>query len=204
MNFCHNCGAPMDDDENFCRKCGAKRKTDGAPTQVEPDEEQHVETSQEKVEDEYWNVPNSEEHSSGGEPLFEATRSMWYYPFCTGVGALFCITLFLAPIGILMLVYAYLGASHARIEIYKNKIVVTDGILSRHARESLMTPIVGVSVDQSMMGRLLNYGDVRIDKIGKGWDIDTHCISHPEELKEFLDRFIKNTDVKNINTFLGN
>ena len=54
---------------------------------------------------------------------------------------------------------------------------------------------VSVSVEQSFSGQLFGYGNVKIDVFGK-WDIDTHGIVRPEELKRYLEtRMIRKGEI---------
>jgi uncharacterized membrane protein YdbT with pleckstrin-like domain len=44
------------------------------------------------------------------------------------------------------------------------------GFIRRHTVEMNMDKVESVDVDQSIMGRLLNYGDVTIHGTGEGWE----------------------------------
>ncbi len=98
-----------------------------------------------------------------------------------------------------------LSAMFNKIIFYDNKVVERKGIINTKEKSSILTGIVGVSVEQSLFGKLFNYGDIVIDKVGKGWDISTEHIAKPYEFKKYLETIIDKTEVNNqINTFLAN
>ena len=74
-----------------------------------------------------------------------------------------------------------------RISFYEDRVIERSGILSKRERQSLFQGVLSVSVEQSFSGRLFGYGNVKINVFGK-WDIDTHGIVRPEELKRYLER----------------
>jgi uncharacterized membrane protein YdbT with pleckstrin-like domain len=57
-------------------------------------------------------------------------------------------------------------------EIYvtDRRIVYKCGFVKRHTVEMNMDKVESVDVDQSVFGRLLNYGDVTIHGTGEGWE----------------------------------
>ncbi len=98
-----------------------------------------------------------------------------------------------------------IAAKFNKIIFYDSKVVERKGIINTKEKSSLMTGIVGVSVEQNFFGKIFNYGNVIIDKVGKGWDISTSCISRPNELKRYIEKLIEKVQISNnINTFLAN
>ena len=83
------------------------------------------------------------------------------------------------------------------IEFYDQRVIQKSGILAKKERQSVLTNIVSVSVNQSLWGGIFNYGDVQVDLIGK-WDIDTRGISRPHELKNFLEKYLSNGNTQQI------
>ena len=72
------------------------------------------------------------------------------------------------------------------VEFYEDYILVKSGVLSKKQRRSVFSGVYSVSIDQSVFGRMFNYGDVRIDVPGK-WDVNTDGIKDPEALSHFLE-----------------
>lgn len=90
------------------------------------------------------------------------------------------------------------------IRIYEKSITTRRGIFNVKETRSVMTPVIGVSVEQSFNGKLFNYGNVVIDKMGQGWDIDCTYIKKPKEFKEFLQSLMDNNDMSNVTMVMGN
>jgi len=72
------------------------------------------------------------------------------------------------------------------VEFYEDHILVKSGVLSKKQRRSVFSGVYSVSIDQSVFGRMFNYGDVRIDVPGK-WDVNTDGIKDPDALSHFLE-----------------
>lgn len=72
------------------------------------------------------------------------------------------------------------------IEFYDDKIVTKKGILSRSETTSAFVGVLSVSVNQSLLGRIFDYGNVKVDAVGR-WDIATDGIKNPGGLKKYLE-----------------
>lgn len=212
--ICSKCGAQVSDSAKFCPECGSSIE-DNSLSSLSDKKVGHYDSVGDKPID-------------SNNLLYTATRSAWAAKrkiiACLFFGILFlflalvffidnqgtkdeiaamnvCGVLSLIPviICIVSLVFSILIAISYKIEIYPNKIIITSGFISKKVKQSIMTPIIGVEISQSVNGRLWNYGDVRIDKIGSGWDIDSDYINNPEDFKKFLETLIDEAAVnKNI------
>ncbi len=58
------------------------------------------------------------------------------------------------------------------------RIIVKRGFIRRHTIEMNMDKVESVDVDQSLLGRLLNYGDVTVRGVGTGLE-PIHSVSDP-------------------------
>jgi len=56
------------------------------------------------------------------------------------------------------------------IDVTNRRIVYKEGFVKRHTVEMNMDKVESVDVDQTILGRLLNYGDVNINGTGEGWE----------------------------------
>lgn len=158
-----------------------------------------------------------------GKLLYTARRSAWHYKGACAIAALLVLVgillaiiffvggslaglvgLALIAVGVVVIVLSVLVAHAYRIEIYDDHILVHEGLLNVRERRSILTPIVGTSVSQSLWGRFFHYGDVKIDKQGSGWDISTDDISKPEEFKRFLESLMNSTDYSSIHYVMNN
>ena len=83
-------------------------------------------------------------------------------------------------------VFRILAARAYTIEFYDDKIITKSGVLNKQETQSVFAGVYSLSVSQSFFGRIVNYGDVRVDCPGK-WDIDTTGIIDPYGLKKYLE-----------------
>ena len=88
------------------------------------------------------------------------------------------------------------------IEFYADRVVQRESVLAKKTTQAAFNGVIGVSVDQSIIGRIFNYGDVKIDIVGK-WDIDTQGISNPKALQRYLEGKLIRTYPYATNTIIG-
>ena len=103
--------------------------------------------------------------------------SFWLIVFCWLV------------IPLIIQIVRIISAKCYSIEFYDNKIVVKSGILNKKEKQSVFAGVYSVSVSQSFIGRIFNYGDIYIDCPGK-WDVNTKNIKYPVLLKNYLETYI--------------
>ena len=72
------------------------------------------------------------------------------------------------------------------VEFYDNKIVTKSGILNKREAQAVFIAANSVSIEQTLIGRIFNYGNVTVDCRGR-WDVDTREIKTPKGLKEYLE-----------------
>lgn len=127
------------------------------------------------------------------QPNYVAKKSLW------GAISIWSILFFWLIIPIFVVIFKMIALRCEKIEFYDQRVIQKSGILAKKERQSVLTNIVSVSVNQSLWGGIFNYGDVQVDLIGK-WDIDTHGISRPHELKNFLEKYLSNGNTQQILT----
>lgn len=89
------------------------------------------------------------------------------------------------------------------IEFYEDKIVHKTGVLVKNENERVFPGVLGISVRQSLWGRIFNYGDVIVNAKGK-WDITTTFIKDPYGLKKYLQsRTINSKDLNLVDLLDG-
>ncbi|TAL10135.1 MAG: PH domain-containing protein [Nitrospirae bacterium] len=69
----------------------------------------------------------------------------------------------LAP---LPLIRPYLLCRFSEFAVTDKRVLVKTGILNRHTLETLLTKVENISVDQSLGGRMLNYGTITVTGTG--------------------------------------
>jgi len=57
------------------------------------------------------------------------------------------------------------------IDVTDRRVVYKRGFVNRHTVEMNMDKVESVDVDQSIMGRLLDYGDITVRGTGETWEI---------------------------------
>jgi len=89
-----------------------------------------------------------------------------------------------------------LQAKSYSIEFYDEKMIVRSGVLNKSERQSVFAGVYAVSINQSLWGRMFNFGDIMVDCPGK-WDVSTSGIKNPKALKAYLETKIS---AKGMNT----
>lgn len=102
---------------------------------------------------------------------------------------IFCVLLCWLIIPVFIAIRYVIKAATYRLEFYRDKIIVRSGLIATKEKRIVLTPVMGVRINYSLLGRIFNYGDVFIDTVGR-WDIDTSGIKRPEELRAFLESLI--------------
>ena len=111
--------------------------------------------------------------------------------------------------GIAAIVVALIVVVHV---IYLNAIVIEfydayvikksirmEGLIPHLSKEQSIFPkVLSCHVDQGLLGIMFNYGDVKVDAIGK-WDIDLTMVKKPELINTYLNnRFVSKKEVKSM------
>ena len=125
------------------------------------------------------------------EPNYVAKKSV------APVLSFWLIIFFWLVIPLIIQIARILSAKCYSIEFYDNKIVVKSGVLNKKERQSVFGGVYSVSVSQSFMGRIFNYGSIQVDCPGR-WDIDTVGIKDPSALKKYLENYITANGMTNI------
>lgn len=97
------------------------------------------------------------------------------------------VILFFLIVPLIILIYNIVKLKKDVIEFYDDKIICKKGVFSKSETTTVFMGVYAVNVEQSFFGRIFNYGDVKVDAVGK-WDIDSTGIKNPRKLKEFLEQ----------------
>ena len=80
-------------------------------------------------------------------------------------------------------IYAWLKRWLSEFVITNRRIVIKEGFIARRTFEMNLSKIETVNVDQTVMGRILNYGSITI--IGTGGTTETfHNIARPMKFRQ--------------------
>ena len=125
------------------------------------------------------------------KPNYVAKKSV------TAVLSFWLIVFFWLVIPLIIQIARILSAKCYSLEFYADKIVVRSGVLNKNEVQSVFGGVYLVSVSQSFMGRIFNYGNIKVDCPGR-WDIDTVGIKDPSALKKYLENYITANGMTNI------
>lgn len=123
---------------------------------------------------------------NGARLIFNGINIGYWFPAVIGLLAIFDIIK--TTIQIIFTTY------YVDIDI----VSVKKGVLRQQVRENLMTKVEDISVDQSILGRLLHYGDVTIIGTG-GSTIVFENASYPYKVKELIEKYTKSSNKGNNN-----
>lgn len=113
------------------------------------------------------------------KPNFVSTKSV--FSVISFWKILSCILI----IPIFVLIFKIIAVKKYRIEFYDDKVITYSGLFNKSKKQSVFMGVTASSVNQTLWGRLFNYGNVSVDCVGK-WDIDTRYIKNPNELDAYL------------------
>ncbi len=92
-------------------------------------------------------------------------QAIWH-----GLGFHELASILLALIGVLGLLRAYIVYNTSEYGITNKRVIMKRGFIQRYSTEVFLSKIEGVNINQSITGRLLNYGSVII--VGTGGTTD--------------------------------
>ena len=101
------------------------------------------------------------------------------------------ILFFWLIVPLIIMIVDILKAKHYSLEFYPGIAVIKKGVLAKSEEKFVLPGVLEISVHQSILGRIFNYGSLKIDAVGK-WDIDTENISKPKELKKYIEEKLVN------------
>ena len=87
--------------------------------------------------------------------------------------------------GIIYIIVKNLSAHSYQIIFYDDKYIIKSGIINTHEDESVFKGVLAVSINQSLTGKMFNFGDVRVDVVGKN-NLSLCGVKNPEALKKYL------------------
>lgn len=113
-------------------------------------------------------------HLLNGEKIEHVTRLHWKHYFLPGT---ICFFILLASggmfssdnsgVGVLALLIAvsvllwpYIVLKSSEFAVTNKRVIVKVGVIRTKSLEIFLSKIEGITVDQSLMGRMLNYGDI--------------------------------------------
>jgi uncharacterized membrane protein YdbT with pleckstrin-like domain len=91
----------------------------------------------------------------------------------------------LALIAIVLLFREWFAWWTTEIAVTNRRVIYKTGFIRRDSNEMHMDKVESVKVDQSILGRILDYGDVTVLGTGSGWEA-MRQIARPLELRNHI------------------
>ncbi len=120
---------------------------------------------------------------------YVAKRSAWSE--VTFLRVILCILI----IPIFYLIYKIIECKKERWEINANKAVHTSGILNKRTEQTVITGILAVNVEQSLKGRIFNFGDIVVDIAGKN-NMHMEGVAKPYDFKKVIEEYIESQNIR--------
>ncbi len=98
-------------------------------------------------------------------------------------------TYLLVPVGLLLMAAAYVRHRSTQYVVTTSEVYRKTGLLSRNVTTLRLDRIQNTSFSQSLVERVLSYGDVHIDTAGTGGtEITFESVANPQEVSGLLTR----------------
>jgi uncharacterized membrane protein YdbT with pleckstrin-like domain len=120
---------------------------------------------------------------SNGETVQYEAKLHWFI-YISGI--IFCLTIFLLPIGLLLLLFAFISMKTSEFAVTNKRVVLKTGFIARKAFDIQLDKIEGVIVNQGIIGRMFNYGSIVVRGTG-GASQPFHNIADPFAFKRMID-----------------
>jgi uncharacterized membrane protein YdbT with pleckstrin-like domain len=97
----------------------------------------------------------------------------------------FIVAIAALVVGLFVILSAIIRRSTTELVLTDRRIITKRGLVSRNTVEMNLAKVESLQVNQSLMGRMFNYGDVSV--VGTGSSLEPlYGISHPLELRKQL------------------
>ena len=101
------------------------------------------------------------------------------------------ILLFFLVLPLIIMICRIITEKCKRIEFYDKKIIQKSGVFEIDRKTAVFTAVLSVWVEQSLWGRIFNYGNVKVEMVGP-WDFDLSGVKRPKRLQRYLETRIAN------------
>ncbi len=98
-----------------------------------------------------------------------------------------------------MIIIDCIKLSHQKVEFYNSYVMKKKGVFNKTEEKVIFPKVLGCNVYRSIWGRLFNYGNIKIDAIGR-WDVDLIKVKNPLQIRKYIERhFISPKSIKTMN-----
>ena len=130
-----------------------------------------------------------------GETVVQRARLHWIVflkaaaVLLLGLGLLYfdpkLIGLIVIAVGVVMALPPWISRVSSEFGVTSKRVIIKVGVIQRRTLELLIRQVEAISVDQSLTGRMLNYGTITLTGTG-GVKETFHNISHPLEFRRSI------------------
>jgi uncharacterized membrane protein YdbT with pleckstrin-like domain len=130
-----------------------------------------------------------------GETVVQRARLHWIVflkaaaVLILGLGLLYfdpkLIGLIVMAVGVVMALPPWISRVSSEFGVTSKRVIIKVGVIQRRTLELLIRQVEAISVDQSLTGRMLNYGTITLTGTG-GVKETFHNISHPLEFRRSI------------------
>ena len=120
-----------------------------------------------------------DESLSAGEEIAGLFKQHWVVRIPMVLWLLLVITFPLA-------IYEYLRVRHTELGVTNKRVISKTGIISRKSEEMKLTSIETVEIDQSILGRMLGYGNIKVSGRGSS-DVLFRNVDDPMGVKRAIE-----------------
>jgi len=130
-----------------------------------------------------------------GETVVQRARLHWIVflkaaaVLLLGLGLLYfdpkLIGLIVMAVGVVMALPPWISRVSSEFGVTSKRVIIKVGVIQRRTLELLIRQVEAISVDQSLTGRMLNYGTITLTGTG-GVKETFHNISHPLEFRRSI------------------
>ena len=129
-----------------------------------------------------------------GEAVVQRARLHWIvfikaiFVVVVGIGVLFLQPIVggvVVAVGALMALPPWIARASSEFGVTSKRVIIKVGVLQRRTLELLIRQVEAISVDQSITGRLLNFGTITLTGTG-GVREQFHNIAHPLEFRRSI------------------
>ena len=106
------------------------------------------------------------------------------------------ILFFWTIIPIIHLICRVIILKNQYIEFYDSYVIKKRGVFNKTEEKCMFPKVMSCDVYRSFWGRIFNFGDIKIDAIGK-WDVDLTGIKRPLFVRKYLENhFISAKEIR--------
>ena len=97
---------------------------------------------------------------------------------------------------VILIIIDIIKLKYEYVEFYDSFVIKKKGVFNKIEERCMFPKVLSCNVYRSFWGRVFNYGDIRVDAIGK-WDVNLEGIKRPLFVRKYLqNHFISAKEIK--------